>query len=213
MKHYLQQLTFKKVFWLVFGVVLIAFSISLLRLSNCGTDPYTGMNLGISKKLGVSLGNYQLCMNLILLIFVIFWSRHALGLGTLVNMVGLGYICDFFMKIWSFFHLTPDVFLNNWPARIFLVIVALIVLCIGAAFYMEVDLGVAPYDALAPMIDQKTHGAVPFAIARVATDIFCVVVSFAVGSVVGIATIITAFGTGPFISFFRRNLARKVLEG
>lgn len=213
MKEYLQRLTPKKIFWVVFGVFLIGLSISFMRLSNCGTDPFTCMNLGVSGSFGFPFGTYQLCVNIILLIPMVIWYRRGIGLGTIVNMAGVGYICDFCMFIWKKLGFTPDSFVDNWPIRILFILIGLILLCIGVAFYMECDLGIAPYDAVAPMIEMGTKGKLKFSIARIITDIICVIIGFFTGSVVGISTIITAFGTGPFVSFFREHLAKKIVNG
>lgn len=48
----------KKLPLLIIGVALIGFAISLLRLADFGTDPFTTMNLGISSFMGVSFGNF-----------------------------------------------------------------------------------------------------------------------------------------------------------
>lgn len=212
MKEYLQRLTPKKVFWVIFGVFLIAFSVSLMRLSNFGTDPFTCMNLGVSGFFNFPFGTYQLIVNIVLLIPMLLFYRNGLGLGTIVNMVGVGYICDFCMLIWKKLGFTPENLSDNLMARSILLVIAITLLCIGVAFYMECDLGVAPYDALAPTIELKTNGKLKFAIMRVITDIICVIVGFVSGSVVGISTVITAFCTGPFVAFFREHLAKKIIN-
>lgn len=212
MREYLQRLTPKKVFWVVFGVFLIGLSISFMRLSNCGTDPFTCMNLGVSGFLGFPFGTYQLCVNIILLIPMGIWYRRGIGLGTIVNMAGVGYICDFCMFIWKNLGFIPDSFVDNWPIRIVFILIGLILLCIGVAFYMECDLGTSPYDSVAPMIEMGTKGKLKFSVARIITDIICVIVGFLTGSIVGISTVITAFGTGPFVAFFREHLAKKIIN-
>ena len=50
------------------GNVIIGFGISILNLSGLGLDAFTAMNYGVSQVLGVGLGIYQACFNLILLI-------------------------------------------------------------------------------------------------------------------------------------------------
>ena len=62
-----------------------------------GTDPFTAMNLGISEKIGLLLGHWQLLFNLILFIFVVFGDRRQIGIGTVANMVLVGNSGTFFM--------------------------------------------------------------------------------------------------------------------
>ena len=77
------------------GILLIGVSVALYRLAAFGVDPFTGMNLGISTFLGWSFGNWQLLANALILAVVFFTVRSCIGLGTVVNMVCVGYIADF----------------------------------------------------------------------------------------------------------------------
>lgn len=64
----------------------------------------------------------------------------------------------------------------------------------GVALYMTADMGVAPYDAVAIIIEKATKGKIPFHIARVSSDItvvmigvlFCIIGKNSVWSIVGI---------------------------
>ena len=54
-----------------------------------------GMNYGISHKLGLSFGNYQLLSNIVLLIIAIIFEKKLIGTGTFGNMILVGYSADF----------------------------------------------------------------------------------------------------------------------
>ena len=45
---------------------------------------------------GISFGTCQLSMNLLLAVVVLLVNRRMIGLGTLGNMVLVGYVSDFF---------------------------------------------------------------------------------------------------------------------
>ena len=101
-KNYIKMLTPSRVIWMIIGVFLIGFSVSLSRLSGLGTDPFSCMNLGVSAVLRnvtgnefFSYGNYQVIVNVVLLIPMIIWMRKGLGLGTVINMIFVGYAADF----------------------------------------------------------------------------------------------------------------------
>lgn len=211
MKQCLEELTAKRVAWMFVGVALIGVSVSLCRLSGFGTDPFSCMNLGVSRVIGMEYGTYQLLVNLVLLIPMLACFRKSIGLGTIVNMAGVGYIADFCMFLWEKLGVTIGSIEALWLIRVVLMIAAVMILCLGAALYMECDLGIAPYDALGQMIEMWTKGHVKFFAARIGTDIICVIVGLVSGSVVGISTVITAFFTGPFITFFRKNVAARII--
>ena len=78
----------KKETWLrslfaLIGVAIIGFGASLLRVGGVGLDPYTAANIGTGERLGLSLGVYQLMINLVFVdLDFLFWSsaywdRHS----------------------------------------------------------------------------------------------------------------------------------------
>ena len=84
-----------KIIMMLLGNLLMGIAVAILRMSRFGTDPFTCMNLGVSGFLNISFGTYQLLVNIILFIFVLWKGRSCIGAGTIVNMAGIGYIADF----------------------------------------------------------------------------------------------------------------------
>ena len=68
--------------------------VSLLVMCDTGTDPCSAINYGISHKLGMSFGNYQLLSNIVLLIIAIIFEKKLIGTGTFGNMILVGYSAD-----------------------------------------------------------------------------------------------------------------------
>lgn len=106
MKNFIQGMYQKKHFArrlisVILAVIVMGFALSWLVLVNFGTDPCTSMNLAISGRLGMSLGNWQALLNCLLFIIVILWGREYIGFGTLANMFLVGYSIDFFSWVWS----------------------------------------------------------------------------------------------------------------
>lgn len=90
----------KRLITVVVAVIVMGFALSWLVLVDMGTDPCTLMNLTISSRLGISLGNWQALFNSILFIIVIWKGREHIGFGTLANMFLVGYSLDFFSWLW-----------------------------------------------------------------------------------------------------------------
>lgn len=199
---------------MVAGILLIGISVGLLRLAAFGVDPFSCMNMGISGFLGMSFGNWQLIANILLLIVVFFTARSFIGLGTVVNMVFVGYIADF--VCW----LAQDAGMESPLAlRIALLLVGIVMTCAGAGIYMAADLGIAPYDAAAYVLLKAIKNRIAFRWARIITDfvcvgvgaLFCLLANNELSAIVGVGTIITAFLTGPLIQFFRIHVAEPLL--
>ena len=84
MKNFIQGMYQKKHFArrlisVILAVIVMGFALSWLVLVNFGTDPCTSMNLAISGRLGMSLGNWQALLNCLLFIIVILWGREYIG--------------------------------------------------------------------------------------------------------------------------------------
>lgn len=186
--------------------MILGLGISLLRLAGFGTDPYTCMNLGVSSKLGMSYGTYQMIFNIVLFIPVFILDRKSFGVGALVNMLVLGYFVEFFMFAFGAVGITIEGLAGKLLIQIPVLTLGVFVVCFGIALYMFCDLGSAPYDRLGVIIEKYSHGKIKFKWARICLDIFSTIVGFLTGSVIGIGTVIIAFFTGPIVSFFREKI-------
>ena len=84
------------------GVVCIALGTTVCRVGNVGVDPFTAMNLGFSARVGMDFGTFQLLVNLAILAAVFALDKYQIGLGTLINMVGVGYLIELFTWLLGF---------------------------------------------------------------------------------------------------------------
>jgi len=188
------------------GRRLLALTLSLIVIGVCvavfktvvfGTDPCSTFTLGVSARTGISFGTCQLAFNLLMFLPVIRLDLSRIGVGTVANMVGVGYMADFTMWLMSP-HIPPEGL--SMTVRIVLFAVSMAAFLIAAAFYMVVDLGVAPYDAIPQLIAARTNRLSARAI-RMLWDISILSLGFLLGSTVGLTTLITGFCLGPAIAF------------
>ncbi len=192
------------------GIMMIAVCVTCYRLSGFGVDAFTGMNLGISGFAGSSFGTCQLLVNGLILAVVFFTVRHCIGAGTIINMVGVGYIADFLCWI------VLDVagFTMTIPLRVIAVVLGTLFAGLGVALYMTADMGIAPYDSVALIIEKLAKGKVSFRAARIGSDLtalaigvaFCLAAGNSIWTIIGIGTICNSLLNGPLIQFFREKL-------
>lgn len=193
----------RKITAVLIAVITMGFALSWLVRVNMGTDPCTSMNLGISNLLGLSLGNWQVLFNFILLIFVIRFDYSKIGIGTLANMILVGYSLDFFSWVWNQV-LPQDAFASLW-IRIAVLIPALTIFILAAAVYMAVDLGTAPYDAISFIIANRQR-KLPFRMVRICWDVAAATIGFLLGSTLGVVTVLIAFALGPVITLVQKKI-------
>jgi len=207
----------KRFIMMVTGILFMGICVGAFRLSAFGVDAFTCMNLGISGFLHMSFGTWQLIMNAFILVVVFFGARSCIGAGTIVNMIGVGYMADLICWV------VQDVvcFEMTLPWRILALLTGSLFAGMGVAFYMVAELGIAPYDSVAIIIEKATGGKIPFQHARVLSDVtvvivgvvFCLMAHGELRLIIGIGTVCNALFNGPLIQFFKVHLAERVLRG
>lgn len=188
---------------LIAAIITMGFSLSFLLLINLGTDPCTMLNDAVSRKIGISFGSWQALLNCILLVVVVFFGARNLGFGTLANVFMVGYSIDFFTWLWNQV-LPMEIFEIMW-VRIAILIPSIILFVLSAAFYMVVDLGTAPYDAIPYVVSMRLPN-VSFRTIRMIFDFSVIAVAYAFGGTFGIVTILMAFTIGPAVGWLGKYI-------
>lgn len=201
---YLTPQALWRIFCTVAAVIVMGFSLSLLILTDMGTDPYSCMNLGISETLHMSFGTWQVLINGVLLIAVFFLKRSLIGIGTVANMVLVGYSSDFFGSIWRRVPVLSGEL--EGAVRIAVLLGALALFVCAAAVYMTSNLGTAPYDAIAFILAQRVR-RLSFRTLRMLCDLTAVAIGFLFGSTVGIISILMILTLGPVVAWFGEHVA------
>ena len=205
----------KRLAMMLTGILFIGICVGSFRLSAFGVDAFTCMNLGISGFIHMSFGTWQLIMNAVILVVIFFTVRRCIGLGTIVNMICVGYLADFIC--WLF----QDI-LNiamTLPLRIAALLIGMLFAGMGVALYMVADMGIAPYDAVGIIIEELTHNKLKYDKARVISDVAVVIIGVAfclmshgnLGLIIGIGTVCNALFNGPLIQFFKTHVTEKML--
>ena len=189
------------------GITLISFGSALSQTMNMGLDPFTAINTGASELLGFTLGNYQLFVNAAILAIILFFDRKIIGWGTIFNLVLVGYMIEFFISMLESF-IDPTQF--AFIVQLLITVVAILIFTFGVALYMDADLGVSPYDAIAPVITDRVSAS--YKTVRIIQDIVVVIIAWILGGPVGVSTFITGFLAGPLIDFFSNRFTRKLSD-
>ena len=205
----------RRILLMFVGILLIGMCVASYRMSGFGVDAFSCMNLGVSGFLRMSFGTWQLIINAVLLVIVWFTIRHCIGLGTVVNMVCVGYTADFLC--WVF--LDQIGLTVTLPLRILFLILGTLLASLGCACYMIANMGISPYDSVAFIIVKYAHEKISFRLARVLSDLvvivigvtFCVMAHNSIWQIVGLGTIVHACVNGPLIQFFRDRI-KKLLD-
>ncbi|MDY6356004.1 MAG: hypothetical protein SPL59_02000 [Catonella sp.] len=204
----------KKLFLSFIGVFFMGFFLAFLRKADLGTDPYTFMNVTVVGKINANrqiilFGTWQLILNIIMLVIGWFWKKTLIGPGTVINMVGVGYVSDLFYFITS--KTIPDAVFTTFPQRAIIFAVALFGFAIAAAVYMSADCGLSPYDLLCNQTGFSIK-KVPFAITRICCDFIPIIVGVLLGGKLNIGTVFIGLALGPAIQAVGKFMNEHILK-
>ena len=208
---------YKRIVMTIGGIFLCGVSVGFLKLAAFGVDPFQSFMAGLSSFIPVPFGTLHILVSICLLMFMLVFDRHYIGIGTVFNLSLLGYVIDF----------STDLLRGLFPApsfgvRVLAFLIGIGIICISSSFYFTADMGVSPYDAVALILANKWHVG-EFRYVRLGTDLICVslgctlyVVSggslTGLTAIAGIGTMITAFFMGSLIEFFNQTLAQPFLN-
>ena len=119
----------------------------------------------------------------------------------------VGYFVSFFYHIWLNYIGVPELV---WQ-KLLTVCLGVIVCSLGVSLYQTPNVGVAPYDSLSLILKER-FPKIPYFWLRMSNDGFCAVVCYLTGGIVGLGTLVSAFGLGPIIHFFNVNFTEKLLR-
>ena len=179
----------KTLIYLVLGLSLFAIGETLLITANQGVSPWTVLAQGISFQTNLSIGFTTFIVSLIVLIL---WYplKQKPGLGTILNIVLISIIIDLTIPILPY----PKSFLF----QIIQSIIAVFIVGLGSGFYLTANLGPGPRDGLMTGLQSLTNQ--PIALIRTIIEVSAVGLGFYLGGIVGIGTLLFAFGIGPAVS-------------
>jgi len=179
----------KTLIYLLLGLSLFAIGETLLITANQGVSPWTVLAQGISFQTNLSIGITTFIVSLVVLIL---WYplKQKPGLGTILNIVLISIIIDLSTPILPY----PKSFLF----QIIQSIVAVFLVGLGSGFYLTANLGPGPRDGLMTGLQNLTNQ--PIALIRTIIEVSAVGIGFYLGGIVGIGTLLFAFGIGPMVS-------------
>ena len=188
-KPYNLRPKFSTFFFLCFGLTLFGLGEGLLIVSFTGASPWSVLAQGISLNINLSIGTITLLISIAVLVL---WIPLGLkpGMGTIFNALIIAFMIDLCIK----FVPTP----SNFTNQIFLAVLSVLAVGIGAGIYLISNLGAGPRDGL--MIGLQKLTKLPIAAVRGTLEISVVSIGWYLGGTVGIGTLLFAFGIGPCVA-------------
>ena len=179
----------RTVFYLCLGLVFFGFGEGLLIISGIGASPWNVLHQGVAVSLGLSVGTIAFLVSFLVLLLWYFLDQK-IGVGTIINFIIIAIMID----VTIYFFEKPETIFYQF----FIVVSGILIIGFGTAMYLIANLGAGPRDGLMTGLQKKTKA--PVALVRACIEIIVVLLGWFLGGVVGIGTLLFAFGIGPSVA-------------
>jgi uncharacterized protein len=172
------------------GLFIIANGIVLMINAHLGVTPWDVLHIGLSTKIGLTIGQVIQGTGL-LLIAVSYFFKIKPSIGTILNMIFLGLFVD--LVIAGGYVPQPELL---W-LRIVLYICGVVIYGFGIAFYISPNLGAGPRDSLMLALTRVSR----FRVGTIRTflEVTVATIGYFLGGPLGIGTVIFALSIGLFM--------------
>ena len=192
------KFTLKNILTALMGVLLVGVGVSFNNCAGLGNDPVGIIYDGIRSITGMNaqqLGMASNLVNLALVILLWFTGRRYVSLGTLIYFLPYGLFVDFGNFLYR--HLAVS---DGLAVRIGFSVAGCLLLYLGVAFYIAVDMGVDPFSGVVLVLRDVSGKEYRFV--KIAFDLTMIVLGTILGGRLGVVTIVTALTAGPVIQYF-----------
>ena len=139
----------------------------------------------------MSLGMASIIVAAVMIIFVFFYDRTQIHIGTILYQIVYSFCVDLFVN--------AHVYSTHLWMNALIMLLGVILFAIGTGFYASASLGRGSYEALTFSLAEKNNWQVK--VVRMILDIVMVIVGAILGGKFGICTIVTIIISGPVIQF------------
>ncbi len=196
----------RRMIGMIVGNILLGLGVCVFKISGMGNDPFSAMAMSVSALLHLSYSTFLVLLNTFIFIIEILWGRKYIGLGTFANWFLVGYVAEFFISLSSQIITLPQSFLE----QLSFAVLGVIITGLGVSLYQTSDAGIAPYDCVALVMDERIP-RLPYFWCRMICDATCASIALLTGGLIGLGTFLCAFGLGPVIHFFNIQASQKLL--
>ena len=176
-------------FYLNFGLVLFGLGESLLIASSAGVSPWTVLAQGVAGHTSWSIGFTTMIISFGVLLL---WLplRQKPGMGTILNALIIAFFIDYSLP-WLPYPQSTALQIAQAAAGV-------LVVGLASGIYLTANLGAGPRDGLMTGLQRVT--GLPIATIRIAIEVCVVSAGWYLGGVVGVGTLLFAFGVGPAVA-------------
>ncbi len=184
------------------GIFFVSVGVAFNNCAGWGNDSIGMVYDGIRVSFGMTaeqLGMASNVVNIVLAVFLFVVARRFVSVGTLVYLIPYGT----FVSIGSFLY--PVIFASDgFFVRILGSVAGTLLLCLGVAIYIVLDIGVDPFTGIVLWLTDITKKQYKYV--KIVFDFTMILLGTIMGGKLGAVTFITAVAVGPSIQFIAGRL-------
>ena len=190
----------------LFGQAIFAAGLSLMVVAGAGLPSWEILHQGLGKVFGITIGQAAQLSGLVV---ILLWIpiRQRPGLGTLSNIIAIGWVMDIVIRSLGLLGLPTDLWTSNQqPLAILFTLVGTALVGLGSGIYIGSGNGPGPRDGLMTGLHRRTGRQIWQV--RTAIEVVVGILGFVLGGTFGFGTIWFAFTIGPQVQFWLARLDR-----
>lgn len=188
----------KKILTVVSGTIIAAYGIDLAIHAGFGGATLAVLWDGLSKTLGITMGQASFAIALAMIVFCFFYNRRQISWGTLIYQVVYSSFVDIFEPVL--------IYSESRAVNFLLMILGILLLATGSAIYSYADFGRGSYEAMTFAFVERNGFQTKYV--RITLDIICVVLGVILGGKFGWCTIATIALSGVTLQFVLGKLQK-----
>lgn len=196
----MQKPLMKKYMLFVGGLCILTFGARLLLISNVGIGGIDAFAVGLSEKIGLTIGIWIIILSSLLIIVGSYLKKSFKVVKPMITALLIGILFDGWGLILFDALQAPQT--KFQMGLVFLM--GLLIAPIGTALYIAQEISAGSMDYL--MLAIKEHFKWSIQNSRIAIEVFFVVCAIWIQGPIGIGTIVIMISFGPLIQFYSRLL-------
>lgn len=181
----------KKILTVIVGTVIASYGIDLAIHAGFGGATLAVLWEGLSKTLGITMGQASFAIALVMIAFCFFYNRRQISWGTLIYQVFYSSFLDIFEPVL--------IYSDSRVVNFFLMVLGILILAFGSALYSYADFGRGSYEAMTFAFVERNGFQTRNV--RITLDIICVVLGALLGGKFGLCTLATIALSGVCLQF------------
>ncbi|MDX1807536.1 MAG: membrane protein [Paenisporosarcina sp.] len=179
----------------------MSLGISVMILANLGAGAWDAMYVGLSELTGLSVGTWILLVGIFLILLNSLILKKVPEFLSVITILIIGSLIDFWLLI-IFSSFSPE----DIVVRIFMFIIALLIIALGISCYLQSNFARNPMDTLMMAIQFRTGKSLAFSKTIMEVTVF--IIALLLGGPIGLGTIIVTLSIGPLIQLFIGPITR-----